>query len=116
MENSILKLIYLIVHMLVDCIETIFYFGLEFRDKFFNFINNSLKEGNITSSANEKVIIERNLQSLKKIPQHIAVILNIRNKGDVELSKLVDLIHWSLISGINFISFYDFKGNYKLTS
>lgn len=110
MENKLLKLIYLIVHILVEWIEAIFYFGLEFRDNFSNFINNAVRVRRLSSSSYEKVHIEQRLHELKKIPKHLAVILNLIRETDVDLSRLADLVAWSLSSGVNFISFYDFKG------
>lgn len=110
MENSLLKLVYLIVHVLVEWIEAFYYFGLEFRDNFYNFVNNVLQKRPTRTSADEKVYIEQRVQEIKKVPKHIAVILNISRETDVDLSRLADLVSWSLSSGVNFISFYDFKG------
>jgi hypothetical protein len=110
MENRLLKLIYLIIHVLVNCIESFFYFGLEFQEKIFYFINYVAKERRKGSAAEETQLIERKVQDLDKIPQHIAVILHIKSEQDVDLSRLSDLVSWSLNSGVNFISFYDFKG------
>lgn len=104
------RIIYLIIHLLVDYVESFFYFGLEFRDKFYNFINTLLRDRKRTSLDDEKAILDWNLQILDKIPQHIAVLLHLNEETDVDLSKLSDLIFWSLHSGVNFISFYDFKG------
>ena len=110
MENILSRLLYLIIHHLVDSVEAIFYFGLEFRDNLYNFVNNLLRDRKRTTLDGEKAIIDRNLHNLDKIPQHIAVLLHLKNGTDVDLSQLSDLIFWSLNSGVNFISFYDFKG------
>jgi hypothetical protein len=59
---------------------------------------------------NDKVIIDKSISDIKKIPKHLGVILNVKHEKDVDLSKLVQLISYSLHSGINFISFYDFRG------
>lgn len=69
-----------------------------------------MRDRKVTSLDGDKVIIDRNLHNLNKIPQHIAVLLYLKNETDVDLSQLSDLIFWSLNSGVNFISFYDFKG------
>ncbi|XP_018333356.1 dehydrodolichyl diphosphate synthase complex subunit nus1 isoform X2 [Agrilus planipennis] len=47
---------------------------------------------------------------LKKIPNHLTVIL-----GDEALSfqELANVVIWSLFTGINFISFFDHKGDFK---
>lgn len=110
MENTLLKLIYFIVHVLAEWIETFYYFGFEFRDNFYNFINNVVQTRQLKTSKDEKVYIEHRLHDLKKVPKHIAVILDIKSEKDVDLSRLADLVSWSLVSGVNFISFYDFKG------
>jgi hypothetical protein len=98
------------VHVLVEWLEAFYYFGLEFRDNLSNFINNVVRVRQLKTSTNEKVHIEQRLHEIKKVPKHLAVILNINRESDVDLSCLVDLVAWSLSSGINFISFYDFKG------
>ena len=113
MENIIPKLIYFIAHLLVDWIEKFYYFGLEFRDNFSNYIKyvvNGRQINQIKTSTNEKVIIEQHVHKLSKIPKHIAVILNISQRRDVDLSGLSDIVLWSLHTGVNFISFYDFEG------
>lgn len=111
MENKLLKLIYLIVHVLVEWIEELYYFGLEFRDNLSNFVNNVVRVRQLRASVHEKVHIEQRLHDLKKVPKHLAVILSINRESDVDLSRLADLVSWALSSGVNFISFYDFKGN-----
>lgn len=116
MENKLLKLIYLIVHVLVEWIEAAYYFGFEFRDNLSNFVNNVVRVRQLKTSSHEKVHIEQRLHELKKVPKHLAVILNIKRETDVDLSRLADLVSWSLTSGVNFISFYDFKGNSKIRS
>lgn len=112
MENKLLKLIYLIVHVLVEWIEASYYFGLEFRDNLLNFINNVVPIRQLMTSAQ----MQQRLHELKKVPKHLAVILNIKRETDVDLSRLADLVSWSLGSGVNFISFYDFKGNDEIRS
>lgn len=113
MENFLIKIIYLIIHTLIDWLEAFYYFGLEFRDNFYDFINKIIREDKSKSFEDEIVIIERKVQELKKIPKHIAVLLNLQDETDVDLSRLSDLIFWALNSGINFISFYDHKGKFK---
>lgn len=110
MENTLLKIIYLIVHVLVEWIEEFYYFGLEFRDNFYNFVNNVVRDRQMKTLQDEKVLIEQRLHELKKVPRHLAVILHLNRETDVDLSRLADLVSWSLSSGVNFISFYDFKG------
>lgn len=110
MENIFLKLIYLIVHAVVEWIEAFYYFGLEFRDNFHDFINNLLSIRRSRTLASDKLYIEQRVHEIKKIPKHFAVILNISDETDVDLSRLVDLVSWTLSSGVNFITFYDFKG------
>lgn len=114
MENAILKVIYFIVHVLVEWIEAFYYFALRFRESIYNFINIAFRERQTRSPLkNEKVLIEQRIQEIKKIPKHLAVILNIKSERDVALSRLADLVQWSLCSGVNFISFYDVKGTWN---
>ncbi|KAG5684307.1 hypothetical protein PVAND_013542 [Polypedilum vanderplanki] len=113
MESMILKAIWFIIHFIVDLIESLFYYGLEFRENFIYFIKNISIDSLSRSKKNELAYIEARINDLKKLPKHIAVILNINNKKDVDLSKLVNLVSWSMNSNVNFISFYDYKGILK---
>ena len=110
MESVLLKVLWYLIHLLVDLFETIYYFGLEFRENFYNFFKNITKDQPISTKESELQLIESSVVDLEKIPKHIIVILNINNEKDVDLSQLTNLIYWSLSSGINYISFYDYKG------
>lgn len=113
MELVILKVIWFIIHLFADLIESIYYFGSELRENFLNFIKNIAKERRRSDKEDDILYIEASLSELKKLPKHIAVILNLNRERDVDLSYLVNLIAWSLASGVNFISFYDYKGILK---
>ncbi|CAG9801700.1 unnamed protein product [Chironomus riparius] len=113
MESVLLKVIWYLVHLIVNLFETIYYFGLEFRENFHNFITNITKDKPSSTKESELQLIESSVQDLEKIPKHIIVILNINNEKDVDLSQLTNLIYWSMNSGVNFISFYDYKGIVK---
>lgn len=113
MESVLLKVLWYLIHLLVDLFETFYYFGLEFRENFYNFIKNITKDQPISTKESELQLIESSVLDLEKIPKHIIVILNINNEKDVDLSQLTNLIYWSLSSGINYISFYDYKGIVK---
>lgn len=110
MESVILKATWFLIHFIVDLIETLFNFGLELRENFNNFIKNISSEIHWRSKDDEIAFIETRISELKKLPKHIVVILNLSNERDVDLSKLANLVSWSLYSGVNFISFYDYKG------
>jgi len=112
MESVLLKVLWYLIHLLVDLFETFYYFGLEFRENFYNFIKNITKDQPISTKESELQLIESSVLDLEKIPKHIIVILNINNEKDVDLSQLTNLIYWSLSSGINYISFYDYKGKH----
>ncbi|CRL04847.1 CLUMA_CG017900, isoform A [Clunio marinus] len=113
MNFSLLKLLWIIAHLLADVLETIFYFGLEFRENFFNFIKKYTKSSWNHDSSDQRHQIELHLKNIKKIPKHLAVILNADSEKDIDLMQLTNLVDWSLISGVNFISFYDYKGILK---
>ena len=112
MEAVLLKVLWYIVHLLVDLFETFYYFGIEFRENFLNVIKNITKDQPSSTKESELQLIESSVQDLEKIPKHIIVILNINNEKDVDLSQLTNLIYWSMNSGVNFISFYDYKGKH----
>lgn len=110
MESIALKALWLFIHLIFDIIEAIYYFGQELREKIYCFIKNIGKDSQRNSKKHEIVFIETNISNLKKLPKHIGVILNLNNEKDVDLSKLANLVSWSLNSGVHFISFYDYKG------
>lgn len=113
MESVILTVLWYLAHLIADIIETLYYFGLEIRENFYHFLKKIIvKDKPIKSKENELQYIERSIQDLEKIPEHIVVLLNINNEKDVDLSQLTKLIYWSLNSGVHFISFYDQKGTY----
>lgn len=110
MKSILLKAIWFLIHTLVNIIESLYYFGLEFRENFINFIKNSMRSRKLYSKDDENLLIARRIHELKRLPKHIAVILHINNEEDVDLFNLAKLVSWSLNSGVNFISFYDYKG------
>lgn len=55
----------------------------------------------------EKLLIEKNITRLTKVPMHLAVILGTELPDFRALSKI---ILWSLSAGIQNISFYDHQG------
>lgn len=112
MESVLLKVLWYLIHLLVDLFESIYYFGFELRENFLNFFKNITKDEPDSTKDSELQLIESSVQDLEKIPKHIIVILNINNEKDVDLSKLTNLIYWSMSSGVNFISFYDYKGKH----
>lgn len=114
MSFSIYKILWIFVHVLANLIETIYIFGLEFRENFINYFKNITKVGRIQEEKGDKQLIESHLNELKKLPRHLAVIVNANSEKDVDLSKLSNLVLWSLSSGVNFISFYDYKGKISI--
>lgn len=113
MSFSCYKVLWIIAHFLVDLLEAIYYFGLEFRKNFYNFIQNITKIRH-QKTGDERHLIENHLNDIKKLPKHLAVILSVNSKSDVDLKQLTNLVLWSLSSGVNFISFYDYKGTKPL--
>lgn len=111
MSFSYHKVLWIIAHFLADLIEAIYYFGLEFRENLFNFIKNISKPTQAHNYKDDRLIIESRISEIKKHPKHLAVILNANSGRDVDLEHLTNLVFWSLSSGAEFISFYDYKGN-----
>lgn len=110
MSFSFYKVLWMILHLLADLIEAIYYFGLEFREKLVSFIKNISQTNTTADCKDENLLIERHIHEIKKHPKHIAVILNAKSKRDLDLHQLTNLVQWALSSGVNFISFYDYKG------
>lgn len=105
------KVLWIIVHLIADFIEAIGYFGLELRENLYNFIKNITKARQKQELGDDKRLIECHINEIKKLPTHLAVILDINKEKDVDLKQLTNLVLWSLWSGVNFISFYDYRGN-----
>jgi hypothetical protein len=108
MRLSLYKIIWHLINIAFSLFETIFFFSIELREYVDNFINSTMPK----HQDDEKLLIEKNVRVLKKVPKHIAVILTIDSEKDVDLMRLTDLVFWALhTKGIDFISFYDCKGN-----
>lgn len=112
-SSSFYRLLWILAHNFVTVSVTIFYIGLEFREKIANFIKNITQERRKFVVGNERIYVESQSSYVKKLPKHLAVILTVDNEKDVDLGRLSNLVEWSLVSGVNFISFYDYKGNYQ---
>lgn len=110
MRFSFYKLLWILLHLVVDLFEAIYFFGLEFRENFANFIKSMTTERRFQGGEDDVQLIERHISHLKKLPKHLAVIVKAEDKRDVDLRKLSNLVLWSMNSGVNFISFYDYKG------
>lgn len=109
MKFSFYKLLWILLHLVVDLCEAIYFFGLEFRENFINFMKSMITERRF-QGAEDVQLIEQHISHLKKLPKHLAVIVKAEDKRDVDLRKLTNLVLWSMNSGVNFISFYDYKG------
>lgn len=110
MSFSYYKVLWLFVHAVFSIAEAIFHFSLEFRDNFCNFIKKISQSRCKHTSTSDRHLIESQLHELKKLPKHMGVILSANSETDVDVQKLTCLVTWALSSGINFISFYDYKG------
>lgn len=110
MEFSHYKVLWIIVHLLADAIEAIYYFGLEFRENLTNFVKSISQTRGVYSLSDDSLSIESRIKEIKKLPKHLAVILNAEREKDVDVKKLINLVLWALRSGTDFISFYDYKG------
>lgn len=106
------KIVWILLHTIANIAEKIYEIGLFLYEILKNFqrAHNSRKSSNY-----EKSVIEEHIHNLKKIPQHLAVLLNC-NAKDCELPKyenLANLVCWAFELGINYISFYDYRGKLK---
>lgn len=110
MSNFAYKALWTLLHLLANLIETVYYIGLEFREKLRYFIENIGKPRLQNDSISDAEFIERQIGKIKKFPKHLAVILSIDKQKDVDLNQLTNLVTWALHSGVTFISFYDYKG------
>jgi hypothetical protein len=115
MSFSFHKVLWVILHLLVDLIETIYHFGIEFREKISNFLKIISQARHTSEQTCDRLLIERHIYEIKKFPKHLAVIVNAKSKRDVDIDQLTNLVRWALSSGVNFISLYDFQGK-KSTS
>lgn len=109
MSNFCHKVLWTLLHLLANILEPIYYYGLEFREKFRYFIEN-IGTSRLPNDSNDAGLIEHQISNIKRFPKHLAVILTVNNQKDVDLNNLTKLVMWALNSGVNFISFYDYKG------
>lgn len=56
---------------------------------------------------NDQYIIELGKTGLIKVPQHIAIIFN---NTEQQVEPLARLVRWIVLTGVQYISFYDFRG------
>lgn len=111
LSSSFYRLLWLITHNLATVAVHLFFVGLEFREKIVNFIKNITQERRKSVVESERHHIESHASCVKKLPKHLVVILSIEHAKDVDLGRLGKLIEWSLWSDVNYLTFYDYKGN-----
>lgn len=63
------------------------------------------------SNESDQFIIELGKTGLIKVPQHIAIIFN---DTDQQLEPLTRLIRWIILTGVRYVSFYDFRGIFQI--
>lgn len=110
MSISSFKVLWFLLSWMSNLLEAIYYFGLEFRENFFHFIKTICLTESAVDCSDVRPRIDAHIREMKKLPKHLAVILTVKNKKDVDLAQLSNLVRWALNSGVHFISFYDFKG------
>lgn len=108
------RVLWIVLHFLADFAETIYHFGFELRENFSNYIKIMTKSRHTDQLTDDRQLIERHLSEIKKLPKHLTVLLNADSEKDVDLMQLTNLVLWSLSTGVNFISFYDYKGNFSM--
>lgn len=111
MKHPVYFELWMMLHWLADIIEAVFYFGLELREKLRCYTENIIKLRHPKRYLEDEAqLIERHISKLSKTPKHLAVILTADKRNEVEPDKLANLVTWALTSGVNFITFYDFRG------
>ena len=109
MSSVVHKILWLLLHWLADLIERIYFACLQLQQIL---TQRWTRKHNYSTIENN--IIQNNINHLQKIPQHLAVILNLsQEKADYD--SLTQLIFWSLQAGISYISFYDYQGELNPT-
>lgn len=98
MELNLHKLVLYTLHLLYSLFEYL-------QDLRF-YIRKYLSKNN-TSSVLHKEYINQIVQ-LKKVPEHLTVLIGYDNAS---LKDLANLVLWCLAVGIPYISFYDHTGN-----
>jgi len=107
MTETIYRVLWILIHWLVDVVERIYWFGVEICE-----LVNKLRQTD--DGRDDRQLIERSVLELSKLPKHLAVVLNLQKQRDANLRLLSKLVCWALNSQVNFISFYDYKGNYAI--
>lgn len=113
MNKSILQIIF---YLFYQIIQLCFTFYLEWKKKYiyfkkiwnkynFNIINN-----NKYKEKNYIYFMKKNISSLKKLPTHLAIIID---NNEIELlynDKLMNLLYWSILLNIKYITIYNLFG------
>lgn len=110
-SSSFYKFLWILAHNLAALSLTLFYIGLEFREKIINFLKIITKDRRKSTDESDRHQIECHTSYVKKLPKHLAVILTLEHDKDVDLGRLCKIVEWSLVAGVNFLTFYDYRGN-----
>lgn len=96
------RAVYLLIHAIFRVLTAIVAFLLLLEQ-----YANGLFRARTTRDENEQLEIELGKRGLIKVPQHIAIIFNNSNQ---QLEPLGRLVRWIILTGVRYISFYDFRG------
>ena len=110
MLSIIYNLIWNILHTSVTIYESFYWLCIYIQMKVVEFLySGHINEQSLINY--ERKVIEKWKYCFTKIPTHIIVILGNEKPNYKSLSNL---IFWSARMGVNYISFYDYEGNFIL--
>lgn len=103
MASVVYKILWFFLHYVAYIFEVIYWLGVSLITKFNEifFINQTY------GFKTEKEYIQHYRNNLKKLPEHLVIILGTEKPNFEALSFLVS---WSSSLGVRFISFYDHRG------
>lgn len=107
MSSIIYKLLWFLLYFFVETIETVYNWCTLLIHKCHFFL---IESHQLNTVEHELKLIYKTKDILKKIPSHIIVILLNNDKPNYK--KITKLIRWCYAAGVNYISFYDYEGEY----
>lgn len=99
-----------IIHFVVSFCEKLYYLSVKVYEGCQHFLKKTILCENL--SLDEPGIIDRAIKQLSKLPKHIVVLLKFDNNEPINYESLTNLIHWSSLAGVRYISFYDYQGKF----
>lgn len=104
--SIIYKIIWIVIHFIVNVCEFLFRIGVNIRVKLTQLLWPKQSE---YSKIEDNKYVAYSISKVNKIPAHIVIILDDDKPNFQSLTKL---LFWGMTAGVKYMSFYDYRGKY----